>query len=184
MMRSSRPRRGASLLEVSIALMILAVLISATVSGLRPAEAERLAAAADALASDLRLAQDLAIRDAAAYTLSVTADGWRIDFAGTGPVPPLPAPPLGGDGGTAYVVRPAAFVGRPVRLAVRSADTNQALTAVAFTATGDTATAQDTVFWLTTGAGGETRSLPVTVSAAGGGVRGGNLLSGDPPPAG
>lgn len=176
-----KPRRGVSLLEVSIALTILAILLSATVSGLRSSDAERLAAVADALASDLRLAQDLAIRDAAAYTLSLTADGWRIDFAGSGPVPPLPTPPVGGDGGTAYVVRPAVLVGRPVGLAIRSADTNQTLPGVTFTATGDTAATQDTVFWLTLGTGGETRSLPLTVSAAGGAVRGGAIVTGDPP---
>ena len=142
-------RRGISLIETSIVVVVLAILMTVTLPALRPSETERLRAAADLLAADLRLAQTLAIRDATSYTLTLTADGWKIEHAGTGAVPSLPTPALGGTG-AGYQIQLPALVGRPVTLAGRLADSGAAATSVTFTSTGGTTASQLVLLWITT----------------------------------
>jgi len=173
-------RRGVSLLETSIVLVVLAILMTVTLPAMRPSEAERLRGAADLLAADLRLAQSLAIRDATNYTLTPTTDGWKIEHTGTGVAPALPTPALGGTG-TGYQIKLPMLVGRPVALTGRLADSGAEATSVTFTPTGGTTASQSVVIWLTTGAGGETRSLPVGVTQVTGRAAVGDLRTGAPP---
>ena len=173
-------RLGISLLETSIVLVVLAILMTVTLPAMRPGETERLRAAADLLAADLRLAQTLAIRDVTSYTLTLTADGWKIEHTGTGAVPTLPTPALGGTG-TGYQIQLPVLVGRPVALTGRLADSGAEATTITFTSTGGTTASQGVVFWLTTGSGTEMRSLPVGVSHVTGRAGIGDMRTGSPP---
>lgn len=175
-----RGRRGISLLETSIVLVVLAILMTVTLPAMRPSEAERLRGAADLLAADLRLAQSLAIRDATNYTLTLTAEGWKIEHTGAGTVPTLPTPALGGTG-TGYQIRLPALVGRTVASTGRLADSGAEATSVTFTSTGGTTASQSVVLWLTTGAGSEMRSLPVGISQVTGRAGIGDIRTGAPP---
>ncbi len=179
--RSSR--RGVSLLETTIVLTVLAILMTVTLPALRPSEAERLRSAADLLAADLRLAQSLAIRDSTNFTLTPTADGWKIEHTGSGTAPVLPTPALGGTG-TGYQIRVQTLVGRTVAITGRLADSGGAATAVTFISTGGTSAAESVALWLTIGAGTETRSIPVAVSQVTGRVQAGDMRNGPAPAAG
>lgn len=177
------PRRGVSLLEVTIVLTLMAILMTVAYPALRPGEAERLRSAADLLAADLRLAQSLAVRDGTNFTLSLTAEGWKIEHSGTGPAPTLPTPALGGVG-TGYEVKVRMLVGRPVASTGRLANSGAAATAVTFSSTAGTTATQTVVFWLTTGSGSETRSVPVAVSQVSGRAVVGDMRVGSPPAVG
>lgn len=176
-------RRGLSLLEVTIVLVVTAILMTVAFPALRPSEAERLRSAADLLMADLRLAQSLAICDGTDFTLTLTADGWKVEYTGVGPAPTLPVPALGGTG-TGYQIKAQTLVGRPVVTTGRLADSGAAATAVTFTSTGGTTATQSVVLWLTIGSGSEMRSIPVGVSPATGRAAVGDVRTGSPPAVG
>ena len=178
-----RSRRGVTLLEAAIVLVVLAIVMTVGLPALRPSETERLRAAADLLVSDLRLAQGLAVRDASNFTLTPTSDGWKIEHTGSGPSPVLPSPPLGGTG-SGYEISISTVVGRQVALTARLADSGTAATAVTFTPTGGTTATESLVFWLAVGAGDEARCLPVGVSQVTGRAAVGEPQVGAPPPVG
>jgi prepilin-type N-terminal cleavage/methylation domain-containing protein len=177
--RQFSSRRAFTLVEVSIVVAVMAILIAVALPLMQTGEVELLRSAGDLLASDLRLAQSLAIRDGDNYTLTLAPDGWKIEYSGAGLAPELPKPLLGGNG-TGYQVRVALFTGRPVALAARTAQTNTTVTGITFTATGRTAASEDTRFWLTAGTGPNSRSLPLTVTAATGLITAGDLITGPP----
>jgi prepilin-type N-terminal cleavage/methylation domain-containing protein len=174
------PRPGVSLLEITIVLVVMAILMTVAYPALRPSEAERLRSAADLLAADLRLAQSLAVRDGTNFTLTLTAEGWKIEHSGTGPAPILPTPALGGTG-AGYEVKVRMLVGRAVASAGRLADSGAATTSVTFTSTGGTTATQSVVLWLTTGSGSETRSAPVAISHVSGRAAVGEMRAGSAP---
>lgn len=175
-----RRRRGVTLVEATLVLVVLAIVISVSLPALRPSETARLQAAADLLVADLRLAQSLAVRDSTSFTLTPTSGGWKIEHTGLGVSPALPTPPLGGTG-SGYEIAVAAVVGRPVTLSARLADSGAAATAVTFTSTGGTTATQSLVFWLAAGAGTEARSVPVAVSQVTGRAEAGEMRTGGPP---
>jgi type II secretion system protein H len=173
-------RRGFTLLEASVVLIVLAIMLAVAIPALQPHETERLRSAADLLAADLRLAQSLAIRDATNFTLTLTTKGWKIEHTGTGAAPLMPTPLLGGVG-TGYEIDAAVLLGRPLQSGARLETTNAAVTSVTFTPTGRTATSENTVFWLTLGTGDALRSVSLVVSAPTGLVTAGMLVRGAPP---
>jgi prepilin-type N-terminal cleavage/methylation domain-containing protein len=172
-------RRAFTLIEVCIVIAVLAILLSVAMPMLTAGEVEQLRGVGDLLASDLRLAQSLAIRDADSYTLTLVPSGWTVEFTGSGTAPPLPSPVLGGTG-TGYQIRTDLFVNRTIAIVGRTAQTNAAVSSVTFTATGRTAASEDTRLWLTVGTGDDARSIPLTVAAATGLVTAGDVVAGAP----
>ena len=156
-------RKAFTLLEASIAIVVLSVLLGIALSALRPNNAERLRACADLLAADLRLAQSLAMRDATEMTLSLTDTGWKIEHTGTGAAPTLPVPLIGGTG-SGYQINATSIVGSPVESRCRLMPTKEAATGVAFTATGRTRAVERSEFWLTIGTGDYRQSMSLTVA--------------------
>ncbi len=107
-------RKGFTLLEASIAIVVLSVLLGIALTALQPNNNERLRACADLLAADLRLAQSLAMRDATDMTLSLTDTGWKIEHTGGGAAPVLPVPLIGGTA-MGYQIDATSIVGTSLR---------------------------------------------------------------------
>jgi len=173
-------RRAFTLLEASIAIVIVSVLLGLALTALRPNNAQRLRASADLLAADLRLAQSLAVRDATEMTLSLTDTGWEIEHTGSGAAPSLPVPLIGGTG-SGYEIDARSIVGQSLQSRCRMMPTKEAATSVTFTATGRTRAVESTEFWLTIGTGDYRLSMSLTVAPYSGLVTAGNIISGFPP---
>ena len=174
---------GFTLLEVSVVLVILAILLTVALPSLQPSGTQRLSCAANLLASDLRLVRGLAIRDGTEFTLTLTEKGWKIEHTGSGSPPTMPAPALGGVGSEAstYEIDASLLVGGPVRIEGRLAATGTATDTIAFASTGRTVAFEDTVFWLSWGEGENKVSLPLTVAAPTGFLTKGAIVPGSPP---
>lgn len=175
-------RTGFTLIEVMIVLALMAILLTVALPAIGPTETQRLYSAADLLASDLRLAQSLAVRDNTDIALTLATNGWKIEHVGSGLAPELPTPPLGGVG-TGYQIDVSMLVGRDVVLAGFLVSSGTAVGSATFSGTGRTTAIEDTRFWITLGAGDQERSIPLVVSAATGLVTAGSIRKG-PPPAG
>lgn len=188
MTRSTRERRsclrltqkGFTLLEASIALVVLSVLLGVALTALRSSNPQRLEACARMLAADLRLAQSLAMRDTTEMTLSLTSTGWKIEHTGSGSAPELPVPLIGGTG-SGYEINASSIVGTSVELRGRLLPTKQSISSVTFTATGRTQAVESTEFWVTIGTGDFRISIPLTVAPYTGQVTAGSIISGSPP---
>jgi prepilin-type N-terminal cleavage/methylation domain-containing protein len=173
-------RKGFTLLEASIAVVVLSVLLGIALTALQPNNNERLRACADLLAADLRLAQSLAMRDATDMTLSLTDTGWRIEHTGGGAAPVLPVPLIGGTE-TGYQIDVTSIVGTSLRSRCRLMPTKEIVSSVTFTATGRTRAVESSEFWLTIGTGDYQASMSLTVAPYSGQVTAGNIVGGLPP---
>lgn len=173
-------RRGFTLIEATMVLVLMAILLTVALPAMGPTETKRLRSAADLLASDLRLAQSLAIRDHSEYSLTLTSVGWKIEHVGYGLAPQLPVPQLGSSG-SGYEIDLSRITGRTCATKGQLEGSGTATMSVTFTGTGRTAAVANTRFWLTLGNGHAARSIPVTVAAATGGVRIGGIETGTAP---
>ena len=171
-------RRGITLMETAITMLIVAVLLSVTLPTLDSGAVGQLHAVSTALAADLELARSLAQRDNAPYTVFLTVDGWRIEFrrasTDTAPAPTLPTPAIAGVGG-GYAISAAALAGRPVTVTGATVissggSTPSRVTSITFLPTSSTYWNTDVRVWLSIGSGKAMRSLPVRVAAVGGAV--------------
>jgi prepilin-type N-terminal cleavage/methylation domain-containing protein len=177
---SRSARKGFTLLEASIAIVLLSVLLGVALAALRPHNTERLRACSDLLNADLRLAQSLAMRDATDVTLSLTDTGWKIEHTGSGLAPALPVPLIGGTG-SGYEIDVTSIVGCSVESRCRLMPTKEAVTGVTFTSTGRTRAVESSEFWLTIGTGDYEQSMSLTVAPYSGQTSAGSLIGGPPP---
>ena len=173
-------REGFTLLEASIALVVLSVLLGVALTALRSNNPERLRACADMLAADLRLAQSLAMRDATEMTLSLTSTGWKIEHTGQGLSPELPVPLIGGTG-SGYEINSEAILGTSVEMRGRLLPSKQSVSHVTFTATGRTKAVESTELWLATGTADFRNCISLSVAPYTGHITAGPVLAGSPP---
>lgn len=176
----STARRGYTLIEMLIVMTVIGILATIALPGRISNPAVSLKAAGRVLASDLRLASDLAVQYATDYTLTfdVARNEYRLTETGPGNPPPLSNPhnPSGPTG--SYIVSPGQIDGTSgdsfgVRLlGVKLKTSGQSVTNIILGAEGGTSPArvQDTEIWLMQGPNWNAEYLRLTVTAATGQV--------------
>lgn len=169
-------RRGFTLYEMVITLTILGTLAAIVVPSMAPADTERLEAVARIVASDLGYARNLAIQYNTNWSLQfdLTNNSYDLVFSGTGTQPYFPQNSRAyGDGPTTLYRVNVASLGAStagsngVKLAGAALKTSQQnVTNIVFGPLGGTgpSRSEDTVVWLTTGAGSSTKYVRLTIS--------------------
>ena len=169
-------RRGISLVDTLLSVTILGILAATVIPSMSTAGTQRLEAVGRILASDLTYARSLAIQYNTNWSISfdLTNNTYQLNFAGTGTAPVTPVNPRDfSDSQTAaYLVQVERLGGSTVasngvRLAGIAGKTTQShYTTVTFGPLGGTgpARSEDTVIWITEGAGSETKYLRITLS--------------------
>lgn len=170
------PRRAFSMIELLTVVGIVGILAAVVVPSLAGSSTQKLESAARILAGDLQYARQLAIQYDTLWGLDfdLTRNRYELKFrgAGTPPVMPRNSRAAGDAPGAAYVVDLGKLgestVGNSgVRLAgVALQNSQQPAASITFHELGSTAPSrsQDTVIWLTHGAGPQTKYVRLTVS--------------------
>lgn len=170
----NRTKAGFTLTEMLIAISIIAVLAAVAIPAFRGNETQALDSVARVLASDLRLARSLAVQYNTEWSvrLEASANAYELVHTGTGN-PPQPAMPLSAptaDGRYRVELgRVGMSTGRNSGVRLIGAmlrDAGSAVTDVRFSATGGTGPlrSDDTLIWLATGSGSNTRYVRLAVS--------------------
>lgn len=167
-------RSGLTLVEMLIALSVLAILAAVVLPAVRSTEAQSLESVVRVVAADLRLARAAAIQCGTEWTVRFdpATNAYELVHTGAGSPPALSNPlAAAGEPTDRYLVRldrfaPAKSPGRFRLAAVSLKDSGQPVSDVTFGPLGGTgpARAEDTVIWLTTGAGPETQAVRLTIS--------------------
>lgn len=168
-----RPRRGFSLVELLMVIVLMGIGASVVFSLFDPSVHSQLHAAADVLAADLAYARNLAVANNSEYRLEFDLDAnlYRLSHSGTNAsLDNLPSTPLAdpSDTATTQVTRFSDLpqVGAPVQLAAvrlinSSGSTN--VTELRFTSLGGTKSSQPTQIVLTSLTGGNRLAIPIRV---------------------
>lgn len=170
-----RGRDAFTLVEVLTVIVVMGILASVIIPAFRSSHAQSLESAARVLATDLRLARSQAIQFDTEYTVqfNLGTNSYSIAHTGTGSPPVLrnPLAPAGQEA-SGYVVdldqlAPAGTSAGEIRLAGIALKTSQTNVGdIEFGPLGGTgpARSEDTVIWLTTGSGNDTRCVRMVVS--------------------
>ena len=174
-------RHGYTLVELMIVVVIIGIVATVGIPAASNGPVGGLKSAGRVIASDLRLASDLAVQYGTEYTVTfnVAANSYQLTHTGTASPPPLqnPQAPPGTPVGT-YLVELGPFGGNgtiPNGLRLMGAElktSDQSVTNITFGALGGTGPSRtdDTEIWLQRGTGGQSEYLRLTVSAVTGQV--------------
>jgi type II secretory pathway pseudopilin PulG len=158
-----------------IVVVVMGILAAIVIPSLRSSHAQSLESTARILAADLRLARSQAVQFNTEYTVqfNLAANSYTIVHTGTGSPPVLknPLAPAGQELGP-YVVDldslgSLGVAAGDIRLAGVALKTSQQNVAgIEFGPLGGTGPArnEDTIFWITTGTGNDTRCVRLSVS--------------------
>jgi prepilin-type N-terminal cleavage/methylation domain-containing protein len=174
-------RRGYTLVEMLIVVVIVSIVATVAIPAMSSAPAAGLKSAGRVLASDLRLASELAVQFGTEYTVDfdVARNRFQLRHTGTASPPPLknPQAPPGTQDET-YLVELGPFGGngtnpnglRLKRVELKTSD--QSVTNITFGPLGGTGPSRtdDTEIWLERGTGGQSEYLRLNVSAVTGQV--------------
>ncbi len=173
--RESSDRRGFTLVELMIVVVIMGILAAVVIPSFRSSHAQSLESMARILAADLRLARSQAVHFDTDYSVqfSLAGNSYEIVHTGAGSPPALknPLAPAGQETGP-YIVDfdqlgSLGIAGGEVRLAGAALKTTQAnVSDVTFGPLGGTGPARsdDTILWVTTGSGNDTRCVRITIT--------------------
>ena len=166
-------RHAFTLTEMLIAIGIIAVLAAVAIPAFRGNETQSLDAVARVLASDLRLARSLAVQYNTDWTVRFepAANAYELVHTGTGnpPAPQLPLTAPASDGRYRIELnRLGSSVRRQTGTRLIGAtlrDAGSAVTEVTFGPTGGTGPlrSEDTLIWISTGTGSDTRYVRLAV---------------------
>lgn len=168
-------RRAFTAFEMLTASTILAVLAAVAVTSMAPGQVQNLQSVTAVLASDLDYARSLAVQYNTQWSVQfdLTNNTYSLVYAGAGTQPFYPVNARGrGDAASATYLVPVKSLGQSsrgdngVRLAGMALKTTQQnVTTVTFGPLGNLPSqSQDTVIWLTYGAGSSMKFSRITVS--------------------
>lgn len=168
-------RAAFTLVELLICVVIMAIAAAVVVPSVNSAATMSLESAGRIIAADLRYAASLSVQYNTQYTVrfDVANNAYDLVLTGTGSPPPLrnPSAPPGDAAGTYHVavdqLSPTPNRGTTARLlGAALKDSGQPVTDITFMPVGGTgpSRSQDTVVWISEGAGAQTRYLRLTVS--------------------
>lgn len=168
-------RPGFTLIEVLTVIVVMGILASIIIPAFRSTHAQSLESTARVVAADLRLARSQAIQFDTQYAMqfSLAQNSYAIVHTGSGSPPVLrnPLAPAGQEA-AGYVVdidqlAPAGTEAGEIRLGGAALKTSQTdVSDITFGPLGGTGPtrSEDTVIWLTTGNGNDTRGVRMVVS--------------------
>ena len=170
---SNHHRAAYTLIELLMVIAILAIVAAALLPSASNGVGEQLEAGARVLAADLDYARTLAVSHESKYRLAfdTSAQTWTLTHTGTDTsLAPLPASPFHNlqDPATQRTTRLRSLpgIGEPLSvhsvLAQGATPTN--VTDVEFDPLGSTTRSEETVVWLSGGAGGATRYVDVRIN--------------------
>jgi prepilin-type N-terminal cleavage/methylation domain-containing protein len=174
-LRHRQYRNGFTLIEMLIVVVVMGILAAVVIPAFRSSHARSLESTARVLAGDLRLARSQAVQFDTEYTVQfdLAENSYTIVHSGAGSPPALknPLAPAGQETGP-YVVDldslgPLGAAGGDIRLAGAALKTSQQdVTDIEFGPLGGTGPArvEDTILWVITGTGDDTRCVRITVS--------------------
>lgn len=174
-------RTGYTLVELLLVVVIAAIVATVAIPAMSSAPAFGLKASARVLASDLRMASELAVQYGTEYTVDLKVDTNSYELRHTGSAnPPALNNPQASPGTPAgkYVVELAPFGGNGMKsegVRLMGAELNssgQTVTNITFGPLGGTGPSrtEDTEIWLQRGTGNRSEYLRLTVSATTGQV--------------
>ena len=171
-----RFRSGHTLIELLMVVTVIGILATVAVPAMSNGASAGLKAAGRVLASDLRLASDLAVQYGTQYTITfdLTKNQYQLTLSGPGNPPPLqnPQAPPGTPAGI-YVVSVGQIDGNSANvngvrlLGVKLKTSSQSVTNISLGALGGTGPARtdDTEIWLIYGPTWNPQYLRLTVTA-------------------
>lgn len=174
--KSDRSRFGHTLIELLTVITVVGILATVSIPAMSNGASVGLKSAGRVLASDLRLASDLAVQYGTQYTITfdLTKNQYQLALTGPGNPPPLqnPQAPPGTPAGT-YIVSVGQIDGNAtdlngVRLlGVKLKTSGQSVTNISLGALGGTGPARtdDTEIWLIYGPTWNPQYLRLTVTA-------------------
>lgn len=194
MFQHRRTRRGLSLIELMMVIAILAIVAAALVPSASNGISDQLESAARVLAADLDYARTLAVTHESKYkaAISTAAHQWTLTHSGTdAALDALPASPFHAarEPATQRTTQIRLLPGMTGEVSVHGIHANgsslAAIGEVEFGPLGSTTRSEETVIWLSAGAGAGKRYVPVRVNPVTGLATVGNFQSTAPPqPAG
>ncbi|MEW4562783.1 prepilin-type N-terminal cleavage/methylation domain-containing protein [Bremerella sp. JC770] len=171
--RSSRPRRGLTLVEILITVAILGILAAAIIPQFGATAPDQVRGAAQIVASDIDYARSLAISNNSTYlvTFDKSRNGYVLTHSGTNTsLDDLPDNPFRkpSDDSKSLIVLLSDFphVGSGAKIAAIVTDepSPQEVTSIELGALGQTTRTQPTLIWLSSRAGAEDIYLPIEVN--------------------
>jgi len=182
-------RRGFTLVEIMIAVTVLAILAALAVPSFQPSVTAQLETTAQVIAADLAQVRQLAVTYNSSYriTFDATQNRYYLEHSGTNStlslLPPTTYPNPANTPQRQYFdldelphLGPGVFLSRVV-----TKSTNPTvLTSVEFGPLGATTSTSDTVIWLSCGSGGDLRYIPIEINAVTGLAQIGELTNAGP----
>lgn len=165
--------QGFTLVELLIVLVLVSILAKMAIASATPNAYEQLSGAANIIAGEMAYARGLAVGNNSSYCFTIDTTNNRLVMKNTGSdstLTTLPASPFrsSSDPTDQYIVALSKFpsLGMPVVLlgAQTSGTTPQSVTTIEFGPYGATTQANQTVIWLTAGAGNTRRFMSVTIN--------------------
>lgn len=168
----TRARRGLSLVELIVVVLILAILATFAIPSVGSNVPDKLDAASEVVVCDMELARSLAVSNSSTYrvTFDVTNYTYSLEHAGTNPaLDVLPASPFhhASDGGKTLTAElddlPALDGGVQLISVLINQSPPAEVADVEFDRLGSTNRSEQTVLWLAAGLGEDRRYLSVVI---------------------
>lgn len=168
-----RRRRGLSLVELIVVILILAVLAGLAIPQIGSGVPEKLEAAAEVIICDLELARSLAVSNSSRYYIAFdkTAGQYTLKHVGSNTeLDVLPASPFhrASDDGkalTAHLANLPSLDGEVQLLGVqKDLDSPTEVSDIEFNSLGGTTRSEETIIWLAAGRGADRRFLSVVIN--------------------